>query len=205
MTGQLANTVMDVIRRERVIGIIRSASADDAISAGRRLFAVGFGVVEVSLTTPGALRAIEQLVADGAGLVGVGTCLDEALTRSAIDAGASFAIAPTTAPEMVATARRSGIAAIPAAATPSEALACMTNGAHAVKLFPASLYGPAGLRAVAETLPQIPFVPTGGVTLGNALDWLAAGALALGMGGALLRASDADLHELIDNARMAAS
>lgn len=196
-----ANDVMQAIATSRLIGVVRCGGCDEAVERGRRLLEIGVTVVEVALTTPGAFEAIEHLVALAQGIVGVGTCIDEASTRRAVAVGAQFAIAPTSAPGMIAVARESGIVAIPAAFTPSEALDAIERGADAVKLFPASVYGPSGLRDLREALPQIPLIPTGGVTMANAREWLDAGATAVGMGGALSRTTDAELRSLVAGLR----
>jgi 2-dehydro-3-deoxyphosphogluconate aldolase/(4S)-4-hydroxy-2-oxoglutarate aldolase len=147
----------------------------------------------VSLTTPGALEVVAELAAAGGDAVlGVGTVLDETSARLASLAGASFIVTPTLDPRVIATAHRYGLSAVPGVSTPSEAVAALDAGADAVKLFPAVALGVTGLAAIREALPQVPFVPTGGVRIEDAEKWLDAGAVALGMGGALSRlAADA--------------
>lgn len=197
MTATGADRFRAALARQRVVGIIRTDAADTAVAQGERLLGLGLELVEVTLTTPGALGAIERLAALDRGVIGVGSCIDASPTRQAIEAGAAFAVAPTAAPDMVAAAHDLGAAAIPAAFTPTEALACFRSGADAVKLFPASVFGPAGVRAILEPLPDLPILATGGVTVDTAPDWLAAGAVAVGLGGALHRATDEQITSLL--------
>ncbi|TYB53172.1 bifunctional 4-hydroxy-2-oxoglutarate aldolase/2-dehydro-3-deoxy-phosphogluconate aldolase [Nonomuraea sp. PA05] len=118
-------------------------------------------------------------------LVGAGTVLDEAAARAAVEAGARFLVAPGLNPAVIRTGHRYGVPVFPGVATPTEIVRALEEGADAVKLFPASAVTPSWLRDVRAALPQTPAIPTGGVTLENAPDWIAAGAVACGMGSAL--------------------
>jgi 2-dehydro-3-deoxyphosphogluconate aldolase / (4S)-4-hydroxy-2-oxoglutarate aldolase len=179
--------VVAALVRGRAIGVIRSASASEAITVGRALITAGMPAVEVALTTPDGLDAVRALAADAPEpcLVGAGTVLDADSARLAVVAGARFLVAPSLAPEMVRTAHRYGAAALPGAATPSEVVAALEAGADLVKLFPAAQLGVGYLQAVLAAIPQAPLVPTGGVDAGNARAWLDAGAVAVGVGGNL--------------------
>jgi len=175
--------VMATIAEQRVIGIVRADNADAATESGQALLDLGLRAVEISLTTPCALDVIRGLGSDV--LVGAGTVLDAESARLAILAGARFLVAPSLDPATIAMGHRYGVAVIPGAQTPSEIVAAMSAGADAVKLYPASAASPAVLKDLLAPLPQVPFVPTGGVTLDNAADWIAAGAVAVGLGSAL--------------------
>jgi 2-dehydro-3-deoxyphosphogluconate aldolase / (4S)-4-hydroxy-2-oxoglutarate aldolase len=175
---------------DRVIGIIRAPSPQAAVTAGRRLAAAGLGAVEVSLSTPAALSAIGELTAAGDGpapLVGAGTVLDAQQAALAIAAGARFLVCPALSPAVIRTAHRHGVPVVAGAATPTEIIAALEEGADLVKLFPASHSSPGALRDLLRALPQAPLVPTGGVTARSAPEWIAAGAVAVGMGGELTR------------------
>ena len=188
MTGSFRWEVMAGVARERVVAIVRTGEAAAARQRCETLFAAGARVLEVSLTTPGALDVVAELAAAAPdAVIGVGTVLDDTSARLAALAGAAFVVTPTLDPRVIATAHRYGLCAIPGVASPSEAVAALDAGADAVKLFPAVALGVAGLAAIREALPQVPFVPTGGVRIEDADEWLAAGAVALGMGGALSR------------------
>jgi 2-dehydro-3-deoxyphosphogluconate aldolase/(4S)-4-hydroxy-2-oxoglutarate aldolase len=183
--------VMSAIAEQHVIGIVRADNADAARETGRRLLDAGLRAVEISLTTPGALDVIDELSGPDV-IVGAGTVLDASTARLAVLAGATFLVAPSFDPETVATGHRYGVAVIPGAQSPTEIVAAMSAGADAVKLYPASAASPAVLKDLAAPLPQVPFVPTGGVRLDDAADWIAAGAVAVGLGSALSKGSAAE-------------
>ena len=184
--------VTSTIAEARVVGIIRTADAEEAVQAARAVAAGGIDVLEVALTTRDGLEAIRELRADGV-LLGAGTVLDAATARLACLAGARFLVTPAVLPEVIEAGHAYGVPVLPGAATPTEILAALRAGADLVKVFPAGQLGPGFVRAVRAALPQAPLVPTGGVDAGNAAQWLAAGAVAVGCGGALTRGSLEDM------------
>jgi 2-dehydro-3-deoxyphosphogluconate aldolase/(4S)-4-hydroxy-2-oxoglutarate aldolase len=189
-------TTCAAIADARCIGILRADSAASAVSAGRALVQGGVTVVEVAFTTPGAPAAIAELrTACPDALVGAGTVLDAAAAFAAVQAGARFLVSPLVSEEVLRAGHRYGIAVIPGAASPTEINAAMELGADAVKLFPAGSLGIGYLRAVAAAMPQVPFVPTGGISAEDAPQWLAAGAIAVGVGGSLTRGDPAGIAE----------
>ncbi|MEV2269690.1 bifunctional 4-hydroxy-2-oxoglutarate aldolase/2-dehydro-3-deoxy-phosphogluconate aldolase [Nonomuraea africana] len=178
---------------DRVIGIIRASSADLAVSYGTRLAAAGLGAIEVSLSTPDALDAIGTLVAqERDALVGAGTVIDPHQAVLAIEAGARFLVCPTLSTEVIRTGNRHGVPVVAGASTPTEIVAALEAGADLVKLFPASQSSPKALRDLLQALPHAPIVPTGGITSATAAEWIAAGAVAVGMGGELTRGEPED-------------
>jgi 2-dehydro-3-deoxyphosphogluconate aldolase/(4S)-4-hydroxy-2-oxoglutarate aldolase len=198
MTPGYRFEVCSAVQASRLVAIVRTGDAASALRRGRLLLDGGVDVLEVSMTTPGALDVVAELAA-GYGdraVVGAGTVLDEATVRLAALNGARFVVAPTFVPDVVRAAHRCGLAAFPGAGTAGEALAALECGADAVKLFPAAPIGPAGLAAIREALPQVPFVPTGGVDPADAPRWLAAGALAVGLGSGLARLAEQAPSEL---------
>lgn len=183
--------VMHVLAQHRAIGIVRSDNPDTALHAATTLIDAGLRVVEVALTTPEALDVIGELSARRQEvLIGAGTVLDAASCRLAILAGARFVVAPSLDADTLRTARRYGAASLPGVGSPTEALVAMEEGADAVKLFPASAFGPSYIREVRAALPQVPFVPTGGIGVDEIRVWLDAGAIAVGLGSALTKADD---------------
>ncbi|WP_436775228.1 bifunctional 4-hydroxy-2-oxoglutarate aldolase/2-dehydro-3-deoxy-phosphogluconate aldolase [Yinghuangia sp. YIM S09857] len=177
---------LELIARQKVVGIIRAADGEEAARLAGACVAGGLEVVEISLTTPDALDAIRATIrAHPSALVGAGTVLDAASARAAILAGARFLVSPSLHPEVIECAHRHGASAIPGACTPSEALAALSAGADAVKLFPASQWTPSTFRDMRAALPQIPFIPTGSIRAAEAPHWMAAGAVAIGMGASL--------------------
>lgn len=171
-----------------VIAILRAGSARRFAEVTRTLCAAGVRAVEFTLTTPGALDALREYAPDAprGTALGVGSVTTPAETEQAVAAGARYVISPATCPDVIAEARRLGVPVLPGALTPTEILTAWRAGAQLVKLFPASVGGPAYLRAVRAPLPGVPLVPTGGIGLDEARSYLDAGAAAIGMGGPLL-------------------
>jgi 2-dehydro-3-deoxyphosphogluconate aldolase/(4S)-4-hydroxy-2-oxoglutarate aldolase len=172
-----------------IVPVVRVASGEEAVAAADAVSAGGVPVVEITMTVPGAVRVIESLAgrADSGILVGAGSVLDAETARACILAGAEFVVSPVFDIETVALCRRYGKVVIPGAMTPTEILAAWQAGADLVKVFPCdSLGGPRHIRSVRGPLPQVALVPTGGVTLETAAEYLAAGASALGVGSDLV-------------------
>jgi len=179
------NAVAERICARRVLGILRCA---EPLRVGTAVIEGGVDVVEVPLGVPGALDAISSLVdAFPSALIGAGTVMTAADAERALDAGARFLLSPVLRPEVIEAAHAAGAAAVPGAFTPTEIDACMRAGADLVKLFPADRLTPADLRVLLAALPDARLIPTGGITAANAAEWLAAGAVAVGVGGALTR------------------
>jgi 2-dehydro-3-deoxyphosphogluconate aldolase/(4S)-4-hydroxy-2-oxoglutarate aldolase len=192
------------LARTRLLAVIRGTDTEAAIAAGTALLTEGVTVVEVALTTPGALDAIEALreVAPPGCLVGAGTVLTTADVVEVTAAGAQFVVTPAVV-ESIAEAARRGLPVAAGALTPTEAYTAVRQGASVVKLFPAGVGGPGYLRALRDPLPNIPFVAVGGVGLAEVPGYLAAGAIAVGVGGPLVgdAASGGDLAALRARAR----
>jgi 2-dehydro-3-deoxyphosphogluconate aldolase/(4S)-4-hydroxy-2-oxoglutarate aldolase len=182
----------EVIRRIKEVGlvpVVRAASADEAMRATEAIKDGGVSVLEITMTVPGAVNAIEK-VADRFGddvLVGAGTVLDAETARTCILAGAQFIVSPSVSLETIACCRRYSIAVLPGALTPTEIVQAWAAGADFVKVFPAGALGGASyLKAIKAPLPQVDLVPTGGVSLTTAADFIKAGACALGVGADLV-------------------
>jgi 2-dehydro-3-deoxyphosphogluconate aldolase / (4S)-4-hydroxy-2-oxoglutarate aldolase len=189
-------TICARVAERRCIGIIRAASADEAISAGKALVGGGVTIIEVAYTTPDASAAISALrSACPSAMVGAGTVLDAAAAFAAVQAGAQFLVSPLVAADVLRAGHRYGVAVFPGACTPTEIGLAMELGADAVKLFPAASLGIGYLRAVAAALPQVPFIPTGGISAEDAPRWLEAGALAVGVGGHLTSGDPAGIED----------
>jgi len=173
----------------RVRGVV------DALAAG------GVRALEVTMTVPRAVDLIRELaptMPDGF-LLGAGTVTDAATARAVIDAGAAFIVGPVFRPDVIAACHDRDVPAIPGCFSPTEILAAHEAGADLVKVFPATALGPAFIRDVRAPLPQVKLVPTGGVTIENAGEWIRAGAAAVGVGSALLdnKAIDSGRFEVI--------
>jgi 2-dehydro-3-deoxyphosphogluconate aldolase/(4S)-4-hydroxy-2-oxoglutarate aldolase len=188
----------------RILAVIRGTDTAAAVAAGTALLAEGVRIVEVALTTPDAARAIEALraAAPAGSLVGAGTVLTTADVADVAAAGAQFVVTPAVV-ESIPEAVRRGLPVAAGALTPTEAYTAMRMGASAIKLFPASVGGPAYLRAVRDPFPAIPFVAVGGVGLEDVPGYFRVGAIAVGLGGPLVgdAASGGDLDALRARAR----
>lgn len=181
--------------RQGVVGIVRTADAASAVVAARAAVDAGLRSIEVPLTNSGALAAIEELTAAYPdAVIGAGTVLDEASAVLAIRAGARFLVSPNFEAAVIRTAHRYGAAAFPGAGSVTEIVRAMEEGADAVKVFPATALGPRWVKDVRAALPQAPLVPTGGIAPEDVPEWLAAGAVAVGMGSALTRGTADDIR-----------
>ena len=181
-----------VLARIREVGIVPVVRAESAEEAGRAIAAImagGVPVLEVTMTVPGAVRLIEDLVRrfGSEAVVGAGTVLDPETARACILAGAQFVVSPSTNAATIACCRRYGVPVMPGALTPTEVVAAWEAGADMVKIFPCSALGGASyIKALKAPLPQIDLIPTGGVNLQTAADFIKAGSTALGVGADLV-------------------
>jgi 2-dehydro-3-deoxyphosphogluconate aldolase / (4S)-4-hydroxy-2-oxoglutarate aldolase len=206
-TATTTRPELDPLLQSGVIAVVRLSEPVRLGPAARALAAGGVGAVEVTLTTPGAIDAIADLASDKglAGcVIGAGTVLDESAARYVIDAGARFVVSPVLNPAVIRACRDRGVPCMPGALTPTELLEAWRAGAPVVKLFPASAVGPGYIRDVLAPLPFLRLVPSGGVSLENAGDWIRAGAAAVSVGSALASApllTDESTAELTARAR----
>ncbi len=176
------------IHASGIVAVIRADRGDRLADVAEALLAGGVEVMEVTFTVPQAHRVLEH-VAERLGdqvLLGAGTVLDTETARLALLSGAQFIVSPTVNLDVIRLCRRYDKLVLPGALTPTEVLTAWEAGADIVKIFPSDLTGPAYLKALAGPLPQVRMMPTGGVNLDTAADFLAAGAYALGVGGALV-------------------
>lgn len=195
--------VMAWLRRERLVPVVRANSPDRALAMIDALYEGGIRIFEVTTTVPNTLEVI-RTTAETYGdriLLGAGTVLDEKTAEDCLDAGAQFIVSPAFDPLVVAFCQRRQVVCAPGALSPSEILTAWRAGADIVKVFPCDALGGASyLNALRAPLAGIPLMPTGGVTLEALPSYLAAGALAVGVGGALV---DPELgrEKLIERAR----
>ncbi|MFF3174144.1 bifunctional 4-hydroxy-2-oxoglutarate aldolase/2-dehydro-3-deoxy-phosphogluconate aldolase [Streptomyces sp. NPDC057900] len=182
-----APDLLSALRAERLLAIVRGSDPGAALDTVLALFRSGIRIVEVSLTTTDALDVIAGARArlGDTALLGAGTVLTAAQARRSAEAGARFTVTPGLA-DSVAESRSLGLPVLAGAVTPTEVIAAVNEGATAVKLFPATLGGASYLRALRDPFPDVPFVPVGGIDSASARAHLAAGALAVGVGGPLV-------------------
>src|SRR6266446_2928605 len=170
---------------ERVVPVLRFASAELTGRALQCLLDVGFGAIEITMSTPHALEIIKTFKSRA--IIGAGTVLDLKTARDCIDAGAQFLVSPYVSREIVQACHGGGhAAALSGGFTPSEVLAAHRDGADIVKVFPASSGGPAHLAALHAVFPDIVLCPTGGITAANMEQYFAAGASLVGVGNAIV-------------------
>lgn len=181
-----------------IVAVIRASNGDLLADVAEALLAGGVDVMEITFTVPAAVRVLER-VADRLGsrvLLGAGTVLDPETARAAILAGAEFIVAPNTNPEVIRLCRRYSKLVMPGAMTPTEVVAAWEAGADIVKVFPSEITGPKYLKALHGPLPHILLMPTGGVDLNTAAEFLRCGACALGIGGSLVEKKAVDTGNL---------
>jgi len=179
--------LLDALRDAGCVAVLRSRSAADAAATARALVDAGIRAIELTFTVPDALTALNQLRAELPEdiLVGLGTVTRPAQVRDAVAAGARFLVSPGTDADLGRALAETQVPFLAGALTPSEVMAATAYGPAAVKLFPAAAVGPGYLKALRGPFPEVPIVPTGGIGLDNAADWIQAGAVAVGVGGLL--------------------
>jgi 2-dehydro-3-deoxyphosphogluconate aldolase/(4S)-4-hydroxy-2-oxoglutarate aldolase len=190
------------------VAVIRMPEAGRLVRMAEALRKGGITAIEVTMTTPGALDAIEKVARrmedDEDVVVGVGSVIDAEMVRQAAGAGAQFAVSPIVKREVVEASHDRGMPVAPGALTPTEIQTAHEAGADLVKVFPASTVGMKYCRAVHAPLPHLDLMPTGGITLANAGDWIRAGARAVAVGSALLdeeAVATGNFERVTENAR----
>ena len=185
---QSHNQVLQRLISGKIIAIVRLDSGDDLIQVAEALKAGGIEAIEFTVPTPNSLEMIKQASAHFGEevIMGAGTVLDPETARAAILSGAQFIVTPTLNLETIELCRRYGKPVVPGGLTPTEILTAWQAGADMVKVFPASVGGPAYIKSVLAPLPQVRLAPTGGVSAENAAAYMQAGAAGLGVGGKLV-------------------
>lgn len=181
--------VLKQIEEVGIIPVVRATTADEAMRAIDAIRGGGIAVLEITMTVPGAVGVIEQVATrlGSDALVGAGTVLDAETAKACISAGAQFIVSPSLNLDTIAFCREHDVAVMPGALTPTEVVQAWNAGADFVKVFPAGAVGGASyIKALKAPLPQIELVPTGGVSLKTAADFIKAGAAALGVGADLV-------------------
>jgi len=182
--SQILKTILDC----GVVAIVRFERAEQLVQVAQAIRAGGVNVIEFTMTTPNALKVIEESAQEFGEevLLGAGTVLDPETARAAILAGAQFIVSPTLNPRTIEVCHRYSKVVVPGTLTPTEILTAWEWGADLIKVFPADFGGPAYIKAVLAPLPQVKLVPTGGVSLENTADFIKAGAVAVAVGSNLV-------------------
>lgn len=189
---------LDRVVESGIVAVIRASRGELLVDVCEALLAGGVEVAEITFTVPDALRVLEN-VTDRLGdqmLLGAGTVLDTETARAAMLAGAEFIVSPTVNLDVIRLCRRYDKVVMPGALTPTEVLSAWEAGADIVKVFPSDVTGPKYLKALHGPLPQVRLMPTGGVNLDTAADFLRAGACALGIGGSLVESKAVETGDL---------
>jgi 2-dehydro-3-deoxyphosphogluconate aldolase / (4S)-4-hydroxy-2-oxoglutarate aldolase len=175
------------IKSEKIIALIRADSSDSLLECARALSVGGLNVIELTMTTPGAIEMVAEVSRKLPGvLIGLGTVLDAATARAGIAAGARFIVTPALRPEVIKACRELGAPVLSGALTPTEIAGAADLGADIVKIFPAEFFGPAYIKSLRAVFPHIELLPTGGVTVQTIGAFLKAGAFATAAGSSLL-------------------
>ncbi|MBE0572124.1 MAG: bifunctional 4-hydroxy-2-oxoglutarate aldolase/2-dehydro-3-deoxy-phosphogluconate aldolase [Ignavibacteriaceae bacterium] len=171
-----------------VVAVVRTKSPDKLIKIVEAIYEGGIKCIEVTMTVPNALNMITQVRKSASPeiLVGVGSVLDSDTAQKAIDAGAQYVVSPIFIKEIIATAHKNNVPVMPGCFTPTEIFNAQQAGADIVKVFPADVLGMSFFKSIKAPMPNLKIMPTGGVTLDNAGDWIKSGACAVGIGSALL-------------------
>lgn len=180
---------LQALEETGVIAVIRADKAGDLVEVGRALRKGGVKFIEITMTVPGALGVIEEAASAlqaAEVYIGAGTVLDAETARAAILAGANYVVSPALRLDVIRVCKRYSVAVMPGAMTPTEVLHAWEAGADVVKIFPAGVGGPKFFKALHGPLPQIKIMPTGGVNLTTAPEFIKAGACAVGVGGELV-------------------
>lgn len=196
--------VLKRIKEEKIVGIIRVDNVEKAEKTLDALYEGGLGVVELTFTIPYAHVILAELTKKYAGkmVIGAGTILDEATARIAILSGAEFLVTPTVNVDVIRLANRYGIPCLAGVNTPTELVAALECGVDVVKLFPASNFKPGIIKDLKAPFPNAEIMPTGGISLANIGEWIAAGAYACGVGGELVAgAKTGDYASVVKNAK----
>jgi 2-dehydro-3-deoxyphosphogluconate aldolase/(4S)-4-hydroxy-2-oxoglutarate aldolase len=182
-------SVLQKITEVGLVPVVRADSAEMALRAVAAIREGGVPILEITMTVPGAVKVIETLAARYTQevLIGAGTVLDEETARACVAAGARFIVSPALNVKTVECCRQLGVVVMPGALTPTEVVTAWSAGADLVKVFPCgAVGGPSYIKSLKAPLPQVPLVPTGGVSLKTAGDFIKAGAAALGVGADLV-------------------
>jgi 2-dehydro-3-deoxyphosphogluconate aldolase/(4S)-4-hydroxy-2-oxoglutarate aldolase len=198
---------IEQFKEHKIISIVRGIAVEDVEQVFQTLYEEGIRLIEVTLNTEHALMIISDMSRkfEGRMFVGAGTVLTSEMAYQAIKAGAKFILTPTVNVETIHTVKKEGVFCIAGALTPTEIQTAYENGADLVKIFPAGTMGVNYLKDIQGPFPKIPTVPTGGIDITNALEFLEAGATALGVGSSIVKGkkgyNENDFAELREKAR----
>lgn len=187
----LKHDILSQLSETKVVAVIRGNSAEEAVELSKAAVQGGIRAIELTYTTPHVQRVFEALENEDV-LLGAGSVLDPETARHAILAGAKFIVSPSFSEDIAPVCNRYGIPYLPGCMTIREMVKALESGSDIIKLFPANNFDPSFIKSVNGPLPHVRIMPTGGVNLENIQDWLAAGAVAVGIASDLNKAYAAD-------------
>lgn len=198
--------VLELLLETKIVAVIRLADPAKLIKVANAIYDGGVSAIEITMTVPNAIKVIEQASKELGDrmLIGVGSVLFAETAKQAIDAGAKYVVSPVFKKEIIESAHANGTPAMPGCFSPTEIQTAYEAGADIIKVFPADILGMNFFKGILAPMPHLKLMPTGGVTLTNAGDWLKAGACAVGVGTALLDKKAIDQEDytiLTENAK----
>lgn len=199
--------IVERIIDDKAVAVIRLRTSQNFLKVAEALYEGGISILEITMTTPNALALIKETVARMPGdvLIGAGSVLDAETAQRVIDAGAKYVVSPVFKAEIIQTAHQNDVPAMPGCFSPTEILNAHEQGADVIKVFPADILGMAFFKGIKAPMPFLKLMPTGGVTLTNAGEWIKAGACAVGVGSALVdnkAIAEEDYTRLTENAKV---
>lgn len=193
-------TVIQKITKVGVVAVVRAENADQALKISEACIKGGIPAIELTFTVPQAHKVIEKLAEtyqNGEIILGAGTVMDAETARVAILSGAQYIVSPYFDPETVRLCNRYRIPCVPGCMTIKEVVSAMEAGADIIKVFPGEAFGPKIIKAIRGPIPYAKLMPTGGVSIDNVAEWIKAGAVAVGVGGALTAGAKTGDYESI--------
>lgn len=180
--------ILEIIETIKAVAVVRLNKDKNISGLAEALLSGGLPIIEITLTTPNAINIIEKISTKYSGeiIVGVGSVLNNQMAEEAITAGAKYLVSPVMKPELIKIAHKNDIPVLIGAFSPTEIQTAWEHGADIIKVFPANILGMKYFKSVLAPMPHLKLIPTGGVNLNNAGEWLQAGAFAVGVGSALI-------------------
>ncbi len=197
MTADVTMSTLSQILENKIVAIIRGLDPSHVLKVAKALHAGGIRILEITMNSEDPITAINEVAGQFGDrmVIGAGTVLDSKMAKDAVAAGAKFILSPVVAVDVINAAKELGVVSIPGAYTPTEIYAAYKSGADIIKVFPAT--SPSYIRDIAGPLPQIPLLPTGGITVENIKDFKQAGAVGFGIGSSLINAKQEITEEYL--------
>ena len=192
--------ILTKLRDEAIVAVIRAESKEQGLKLAEAIYAGGIKFLELTMTVPGALDIIKELAERYQGedvVIGAGTVMDPATARMAMLAGAQYIVSPNLIPELIQMCNKYRVPVMPGVMSPSEAVRAMELGADVCKVFPGGAFGPSIIKDFKGPLPYGNFMPSGGVSLDNAAQWIKNGAFAIGTGSSLTKGAKTGDYDLV--------